>query len=60
MVRKRLLLGVLGVLVGSIAAAAVWQLGGESAAAPIAAAHGADAVASAPASRSIFPKVLNR
>jgi len=52
---RRVLLAVVGALVlGSVAVAVVWQTGTETN--PPAPASASDA---APASRSIFPKVLN-
>jgi hypothetical protein len=56
----RIVLTLLGVLaVGSIALVAMWTYAGESRDATEV-ARGDGAVASAPESRSIFPKVLNR
>jgi uncharacterized membrane protein len=55
---QRAVLVLLGVLaVGSLAVAAVWQYASESASTEVARSDGGQ---TAPESRSIFPKVLNR
>jgi FtsZ-interacting cell division protein ZipA len=59
--RMRAVLILIGVLaVGSLAVAAMWQYASESAGGDTAVARSERAAASAPESRSIFPKVLNR